>query len=76
MESSREAQAIVAATIALARSLDLEVVAEGVETLSQARHLQALGCTLQQGYYFTAALPANEFEAWCRTQASRFASAA
>jgi diguanylate cyclase (GGDEF)-like protein len=76
MESSREAQAIVAATIALARSLDLEVVAEGVETLSQARHLHALGCTLQQGYYFTAALPANEFEAWCRTQASRFSSAA
>jgi diguanylate cyclase (GGDEF)-like protein len=76
MESSREAQAIVAATIALARSLDLEVVAEGVETASQSRHLQKLGCTLQQGYYFTAALPASEFDAWCKTQPSKFASAA
>jgi diguanylate cyclase (GGDEF)-like protein len=76
MESSREAQAIITATIALARSLDLEVVAEGVETAGQARQLQALGCVLQQGYYFTAALPAAEFEAWCSTQVSRFASAA
>jgi diguanylate cyclase (GGDEF)-like protein len=76
METSREAHAIVSATIALARSLDLEVVAEGVETASQARQLQALGCALQQGYYFTPALPAAEFEAWCKTQAERFASAA
>jgi predicted signal transduction protein with EAL and GGDEF domain len=76
METSREAHAIVSATIALARSLDLEVVAEGVETASQARQLQSLGCTLQQGYYFTAALPAAEFEVWCNTQVQRFASAA
>lgn len=76
METSREAHAIVSATIALARSLDLEVVAEGVETVSQARQLQSLGCTLQQGYYFTAALPYAEFEAWCKTEAERFASAA
>lgn len=76
METSREAHAIVSATIALARSLDLEVVAEGVETASQARQLQALGCTLQQGYYFTAALPASEFEVWCKTQADRFSTAA
>lgn len=76
METSREAHAIVSATIALARSLDLEVVAEGVETASQSRQLQALGCHLQQGYYFTAALPAAEFEVWCSTQAGRFANAA
>lgn len=76
MDTSREALAIVTATIALARSLDLEVVAEGVETAAQARQLQNLGCTLQQGYYFTAALPAEEFEVWCKTQAQRFASAA
>lgn len=76
METSREAHAIVSATIALARSLDLEVVAEGVETASQARQLQSLGCTLQQGYYFTAALPAADFQTWCRTQAERFESAA
>jgi diguanylate cyclase (GGDEF)-like protein len=75
MESSREAHAIVSATIALARSLDLEVVAEGVETERQARQLKAMGCTMQQGYYFTAALPANEFEVWCNAHAKRYAIA-
>jgi diguanylate cyclase (GGDEF)-like protein len=64
VETSREAQAIIAATVALAKSLELEVVAEGVESASQARQLRTMGCTLQQGYYFTPALPADEFEAW------------
>ena len=64
VDVSREAQAIVAATIALARSLDLEVVAEGVETPSQLRRLRELGCTLQQGFLFTPALPAAEFRLW------------
>jgi diguanylate cyclase (GGDEF)-like protein len=71
LENSREALAIVSATIALARSLDLEVVAEGVETESQSRHLQTLGCTLQQGYYFAAALPATEFDRWRMAQMSK-----
>jgi diguanylate cyclase (GGDEF)-like protein len=65
--TSREAQAIIAATIALARSLDLDVVAEGVETAEQMRALRSMGCTLQQGYYFTPALPAPEFDVWCAT---------
>lgn len=76
IENSREAQAIISATIALARSLELEVVAEGVETLAQMRRLQALGCTLQQGFYFTAALPANEFDSWRRSEPQRLVSSA
>lgn len=64
METSRAAVAIVAATVALAKSLDLEVVAEGVETERQMRQLVELGCVLQQGYYYTKALPAVEFEQW------------
>lgn len=64
MSSSRQALAIISATLALARSLDLEVVAEGVETDVQMRQLRDLGCKLQQGFYFTPALPAGEFETW------------
>jgi len=74
MEASREAQAIIAATVALAKSLELDVVAEGVETVAQVRRLRAMGCSLQQGYYFTHALSAEEFEGW-RTEANRFAEA-
>jgi diguanylate cyclase (GGDEF)-like protein len=76
IETSREAQAIISATIALARSLSLEVVAEGVETESQSRHLRALGCTLQQGYFFAKALPALEFESWSKAHVGQFLVAA
>lgn len=76
VETSREAQAIISATIALARSLELDVVAEGVETIGQLRHLQGLGCTLQQGFYFTPALPPAEFDNWSRSEPKRLAKAA
>jgi EAL domain-containing protein (putative c-di-GMP-specific phosphodiesterase class I) len=46
------AKALVAATIALARELHLEVVAEGVETEQQLAQLAALGCQWAQGHYF------------------------
>jgi diguanylate cyclase (GGDEF)-like protein len=64
VETSREAQAIISATVALARSLNLEVIAEGVETEGQVGRLRELGCTLQQGFFFTRALPWSEFETW------------
>lgn len=76
VETSREAEAIIAATLALARSLELEVVAEGVETAGQMQRLQAMGCTLQQGYYFTKALPAAEFDRWRLEQQQRNAAVA
>jgi diguanylate cyclase (GGDEF)-like protein len=52
--------AITRAIIAMARGLDLAVVAEGVETLEQALFLQANGCDEMQGYYFSQPVPSNE----------------
>jgi diguanylate cyclase len=48
---------IVAAIVAMSSALDLALVAEGVETVEQARHLVALGCDQAQGYLFGAAAP-------------------
>ena len=54
---------IVAAVIRLARSLGMRAVAEGVETSTQLWTLRELGCPLVQGWYFSAARPAEHIEA-------------
>ncbi|HEX7811619.1 MAG TPA: EAL domain-containing protein [Burkholderiales bacterium] len=52
--------AIVEAIIAMAHSLQLKVVAEGVETREQLDFLRKLGCDQIQGYYFSKPIPSNE----------------
>jgi len=52
---------IVRAIINLSHGLNLEVVAEGVETMEQCTQLAADGCDLIQGYYVSPPLPAEEF---------------
>ncbi len=61
--TQREDTAIVAAVVALARNLDIAVVAEGVETPEQLAVLQALQCPYAQGYLFSKPRRANEAEA-------------
>lgn len=51
---------IVKAIIALGHSLGLEVIAEGVETLDQARYLHTLHCDVMQGYLVSRPLPVDE----------------
>lgn len=53
---------IVRATIALAHSLNLETVAEGVDSQAQLMFLKALDCDYIQGYLFSKPLPAEDFE--------------
>jgi diguanylate cyclase (GGDEF)-like protein len=54
--------AIVSTIIALGRSLNLSVIAEGVETEGQRNFLENEGCHVYQGYLFSKALPASQFE--------------
>ncbi len=59
--AARDDGAIVRAIIAMAHSLDLTVVAEGVEYAAQLEYLKALGCDFIQGWYYSKALAADEF---------------
>lgn len=55
-----DSRAIVLATLALARSLGIEAVAEGTETEEQVRFLRAQACCRAQGYYFSRPLRIEE----------------
>jgi predicted signal transduction protein with EAL and GGDEF domain len=61
LESSNDDAAIVAAIIAMGRSLNLRVVAEGVETRYQMQRLHEQGCRLMQGWLFAKAVDADAF---------------
>jgi EAL domain-containing protein (putative c-di-GMP-specific phosphodiesterase class I) len=63
LEASSEDRAIVAAVMALANSLQLQVVAEGVETEAQLALLRAYGCQYVQGWLFARALDAEAAQA-------------
>ena len=53
-------EAIIASIIVMAKNLNLEVIAEGVETEQQSLFLQNLDCNLMQGYWYSKPLPVNE----------------
>ena len=62
MTSNPQDAAITRTIIELAHSLNLRVVAEGVETQAQLAFLKAAGCDQIQGYLFSRPLPMQELE--------------
>ena len=61
---SRSTTAIVRAIIEMARALELEVVAEGIETEAERDFLENAQCAMGQGYLFARPMPADRFEAF------------
>ena len=61
-------QRLIRGIISLAKGLELDVVAEGVETQQQQDFLEQAGCQYLQGYYYLKPAPLEEFEEWLATQ--------
>jgi len=57
---------VVEAIIALGKAMDLEVVAEGVETSQQYAIVRRLGCDLAQGYFIARPMTASQMWEWSR----------
>jgi EAL domain-containing protein (putative c-di-GMP-specific phosphodiesterase class I) len=64
-------QAIVSAILAMAKSLGLRVVAEGIETAPQLEMLHRQGCEIAQGFFFSRPLPAEKCRALLEELATR-----
>lgn len=63
-------QAIVRTILAMAESLGLKTVAEGIETADDAGYLRSLGCLMGQGFYYARPMPAKAFEEFLRERAA------
>ena len=63
---------IATAILNLAHSLNMNVVAEGVETIEQLEYLKSLECNFAQGYYISRPVPIKELEEWLTNNNSNF----
>lgn len=61
-EGALSKKSVLGFSLALAKWLGIEALAEGVETAEQADNLRLMGCNVGQGYYFARPLPLPEFE--------------
>lgn len=67
IDGGKRSSAIVEALIGIAGRLGMRLVAEGIESESQARRLAAMGCPLGQGYHYSRPMPAEAVPAFVRS---------
>ncbi len=76
LQRDRQAPAIVEMILAMAETLGLETIAEGVESVRQAEFLRQRGCTLAQGFLYSPAIDAGTFLRYVADQERRRADPA
>ncbi|MEG2314770.1 MAG: EAL domain-containing protein, partial [Clostridia bacterium] len=71
LKNSDRGGSILQSMVRMANQLQLEVIAEGVETKEQARFLASIGCKLAQGYYYDMPMPEQDFLTRLQQQPAR-----
>jgi diguanylate cyclase (GGDEF)-like protein/PAS domain S-box-containing protein len=66
LATDRGTAALTRAIVAIASTLSLRTVAEGIQTAEDAEHLRQLGCQWGQGFFFSRPMPIDEFELYTR----------
>ena len=66
-QTEKRIQSLLEAIISIGQSLNLMVIAEGVETKEQFELLRSMNCAVIQGYYFSRPIPADEIATWMQT---------
>jgi len=64
--TNQEDEVLIKAIVSMAKSLNLKVVAEGVETNEQVNLLQQIDCQYIQGYFYSKPLPKDDFLSYCQ----------
>lgn len=59
-----KAEAVIQAIVSLGKSLDYQIIAEGIETQAQATFLKSIGCDIAQGFLYARPLEAEALEQW------------
>ena len=70
--TNKDDQEIIKTIIAMARNLNMDTVAEGIETKEQQEFLIRQGCHMMQGYYFGRPMPADKFEDMLDTKGTAY----
>ena len=71
ISEDKEDETIISAIIAMGKNLEIEIIAEGIETSDQLNFLRQRHCEMGQGYLFSKPLPAKEFERFARKLKTR-----
>lgn len=71
LEEDAGSRAVADAMLALGRTLDLEVVAEGIETTAALDYIRSRGCRQAQGFLFCRPMAGEEFESWYRARTNQ-----
>ncbi|MFA6396731.1 MAG: EAL domain-containing protein, partial [Sulfurimonas sp.] len=71
LETDRNDKILCEAIIAMAHKLEIQVIAEGVETIGQRDYLMSIGCDYIQGYLISRPIAVEEFELFYKTNQSK-----